>query len=107
MHQQLVADEPAIDEQVDRVAIQLLNLRPRNEPTDGENPVSRFVILACAGQCQDALAVSQVDQIVEGLPAENLVHTIADVCDGSDGQQSSARHDVVRSSYRDERGCSA
>ena len=89
VHQQLVANQPAVDEQIDRIAIELLHLRARNESAKRKHAVPGIVIAARQGQ-QITLVIPEVDQIFKDLAAEHLVNTIANVRHGSDASAASA-----------------
>src|SRR5581483_1886948 len=89
VQQQAIANQPAIHEDVDRVAIPLLHLRARDEAAQKEGFGRRLLGLAAElrdrlrwrhprwRKTQFALAYPQIYQIFEDLAAENLVDTLA------------------------------
>ena len=81
----LVANETAVHEQVDRVAVQLLHLRTRNEATQGEARVPGF--FPSQPRERGALVVAEVDQIIQHMGAEHLIHAVANFGDGRDAEQ--------------------
>src|SRR5262249_25661987 len=66
----------AVDEQVNRVAVELLHLRPANKASQAEPTVERLLV-RLQGNRQVALAVAEVHQIVQDLAPENLEHAFA------------------------------
>src|SRR5579872_2463446 len=84
VQKQLVADQPAIDEQEDRVAIQLLDVRTGNESAQTEH--TRFLFLSHFNP-KFAFDVVEIYKIVKRLPAEHLVDALTQALDRSDIQK--------------------
>ena len=68
MQHQPVANQPAVDEDEDRIAIVLLHLRARNE-TPQRELARRFIRLRHLQHCR---VLAQIDQVFQQMAAEHL-----------------------------------
>ena len=94
MHQKAVANEAAVHEDVDRVAIRLLDLWARKEAAEAEEASGRLIRLAAklgdgvrrrdVGRREEELSFveSNFNQIVERLAAEDLIDAFLQGGDG-------------------------
>ena len=74
VHQQAVANQPAVDEHENRIPVELLNLRRGDESAQGKNARSGF-----GGVHNGELALYhvEIDQLIQSLAAEYLVNALA------------------------------
>ena len=100
MQHQAVADQPPVDEDVDRIAIGLLHLRAREEAVEAKAAEGRILGLGAAvfgnrlrrrhaGRRQKEIPLAHADlhQFVQNLAAENLVDALLHAGHGSDAEQ--------------------
>ena len=117
---QAVADQAAVDENVDRIAIRFLNLRPREKAGEPEAAERRLLGLRAAvfgdglrrrhaGRRQEEIALAHADlhQLVQNLAAENLVDALLHAGDRRHPQQFRGPAAQAGNSCRDAPGCSA
>ncbi len=91
MQQQPVADQAAVDEQVDRVAVALLHLRPGNEAAERKHALGGLLVVAAPGHEHLPFLEPQIDQVFEHLRAEYLVHALPQGRDRRHVQQTGFR----------------
>src|SRR5712664_4517361 len=79
-----IADESAIDEDVDAVAIGALDFRTRAETVDGEPSFffGGFELGLSDGRAKGCGDYGDFDQLVKGLLAEELVDALGEALDG-------------------------
>ncbi len=84
VQQQAIADEAAVDEQEDRIAVQLLNLRRGDKSAQCEDALRALIGF---DHIEFALEDVQIDQLFERLSAEHLINSLAQGRDRSDIKQ--------------------
>ena len=89
VQQQPVANQAAVDEQEDRVAVVLLHLRAGDEAAKQKNTGAFLVgrALRRLGQQQLLFVFADIDEFFQRLAAEDLKHALAQRRDGRDVQQ--------------------
>ena len=66
MQKQAVTNQASVNEQVNRIPIQLLHLRTADEPAEPESPRQNLGGCGIVGRVRDLVGlISQVDQIFE------------------------------------------
>src|SRR5690606_4431485 len=69
VHQQLVADEAPVDKQVNRIPVELLDLRPGDKSADCEHALAAGFIRT-TGKREASFVIAEVHQILQDLCAE-------------------------------------
>ncbi len=88
VQQQAVANQAAVDEQINRIAIHLLHLRAADEAAQAEMPRDRIPWIAIVNrELQIAALIAQIEQIFQHLAAEDLKHALAQRGDRRNVQQ--------------------
>src|SRR5215471_11442055 len=75
VQKQPVPDQSSVDEQINRISIQLLDLRAADKSTQTEPPLQGLFALF-RGKRQVAPMIAQIQQIVQDLASKDLKHAL-------------------------------